>query len=241
MNDASSFSIETCYAAAWKSFSKWWIPLCLLAAFLLFFHWLPRHFSSSSEEAQQFAQTLADLSSTGGATALEAHLPEVMESLSAYVQKWVKLSLMATPFVALLGVLIIATSLMAVRDQRCPLAPLRLLGVSVFQLLLSVVKMLLLIAIFPLGLFVYIKLYFATLFMLDGEPPLEAISKSWKITTGHFGGLFLLLFLNTLIQFFAGITVIGFLPATGFVATARATAFSMLNEPKNKSFISELD
>jgi hypothetical protein len=139
---------------------------------------------------------------------------------------------MAMPFVALLGVLIIATSLMAVRDKRRTLSPFRLLGIALFQLLLSVVKMLLLVTIFPLGVFVYIKLYFATLFMLDGEAPLDALSKSWKITAGHFGGLFLLLFLNTLIQFFAGLTVIGFLPATGFVATARATAFSMLNEPK---------
>ena len=35
-------SLKKCYSLSWKSFSKWWIPLCLISAFVLLFEIGPR-------------------------------------------------------------------------------------------------------------------------------------------------------------------------------------------------------
>ncbi len=234
MSGFRKLQLGACYSQAWKSFSKWWIPLCLLAALLMFFEWIPR--LSARGESQQLAQALSEVVAvySGGEQsdmALE-QLEEVSEALSDYSQKLLRFSFYAAPFVALLSVALIGTALMAVDDRRTRLAPKRVLAIGAAQLGLAIVKMFLLVFLFPLGVFVYIQLYFAIPLMLEeGASASEAIRESWRMTRGNFWRLFGLVSINTLIQFLMGLTLVGFIPATGFAQTARAAAFKLLREP----------
>jgi len=82
-----------------------------------------------------------------------------------------------------------------------------------------------------LGTYIYVKLFFVSLIMLEeGKRALEAIKLSWKIITGNFWEVFLVVVINIGIQFLSSLTVIGLIPATGFVNTARAAAFRILWE-----------
>ncbi|MBU4128553.1 hypothetical protein KJ582_00365, partial [bacterium] len=56
---------------------------------------------------------------------------------------------------------------------------------------------------------------------------------SWQMTRGNFWELFLIVVINTGIQFLSLPTVIGTIPVTGFVNTARAAAFRMIWEEGN--------
>jgi hypothetical protein len=232
MNETPKINLSVCYSKAWKSFAKWWIPLCLLAAFLLVFEWIPR--LSSKTESQQLIQTVSEIVAAAENDQLEQldeQLMELNEKLSAYARKLSTFGLYAAPFVALLSVLIIGTALMAVRDQRRRISPQQVVVVAITQLVLAFVKVLLLFLILPLGAFIYIKLYFTILLMLEeNQSPAEAIKTSWKMTQGNFGSLLGLVAINSTIQFFLGLTIIGFIPATSFAQTTRATAFAMLKD-----------
>jgi len=56
----------------------------------------------------------------------------------------------------------------------------------------------------------------------------EAIRRSWVMTQGNFWNLLALFIINATCQFMAAPTVIGLIPVTGFVNTARAAAYQML-------------
>jgi hypothetical protein len=58
---------------------------------------------------------------------------------------------------------------------------------------------------------------------------------SWQMTDGNFWRLFLLMFMNTVIQTVSMPTIIGGIPATGFANTARAAAFRMLRDGIEKT------
>jgi len=53
---------------------------------------------------------------------------------------------------------------------------------------------------------------------------------SWQMTNGNFWKLFLIVLMNTGSQLLALPTIIGAIPVTGFVNTARAAAFRMIWE-----------
>ncbi len=73
-----------------------------------------------------------------------------------------------------------------------------------------------------------------SLIMLEeGAGARVPIKQSWQMTRGNFWELFLLVLMNTGIQLLALPTVIGEIPATGFVNTARAAAFRMILEEGN--------
>ncbi len=233
MTKTKPLQIKACYSKAWKSFAKWWIPLCLLAGVLLVFEWIPR--LSAKAESQQLTQTLTEIvvaAENNQLDQMEEPLLELNEILLAYAKKVLTVALYATPFVALLSVLLIGTALMAVKNRRQRLSPKRVIGVAVVQFALAVAKVLLLFILFPLGVFIYIKLYFAILLMLEkGRSPAEAIKESWHLADGNFWPLLGLVSINSAIQFLMGLTLIGFIPATGFIQTARAAAFTQLNPP----------
>ncbi len=233
MTGTKTLELKACYSKAWKSFSKWWLPLCLLAGFLLVFEWIPR--LSSRAESQQLVQTVSEIvaaAENDQFDRMDRQLMELNEILSAYAKKMLTFALYASPFIALLSVLLVATALMAVRNRRSRLSPKRVAVVAVVQFALALAKVLLLFLFFPLGVFVYIKLYFAILLMLEEDrPAAEAIKESWSMGTGNFWSLLGLVSINGAIQFFMGLTVVGLIPATGFAQTTRAAAFDLLKNP----------
>ena len=230
MNANKKLSISTCYSNAWNAFSKWWIPLCLLATALLFGEITSKHLAKI--QAAPFVQPLSELLVAIGNNQpdqIENQLTILSEESLIYSRKLLKIALYAVPFAGILSVLLIATSLMAAKNKKEKLSIKQVLFTALVQLGLAIIKVLLLFFIFPLGLFIYIKLYFTILLMFEKKlSPAKAIKTSWAMTRGNFGSLLLLSFLNTLIQGLLGITVIGFIPATGFINTVRATAFQSL-------------
>ena len=236
MKTEPKLNLKSCYSNAWKAFAKWWIPLCLVAAFLLVFEWIPK--LSSKVESQQLAQALSEIKTAAQNDSfdlMDEQLLELNQILSAYAKKTFTIALYALPFVALLSVLLIGTALMAVKNQRQRLAPKQVVVVASIRLILAVIKVLLLFFLFPLGVYLYIKLYFTILLMLEEKcSPAKAIQTSWKMTAGNFWTLLGLVSINSTLQLLMGLTIVGFIPATGFTQTTRATAFTMLNPSRKE-------
>ncbi len=183
-------------------------------------------------ETQAFNQTLTEVVAAlenNDVAQLEAELAALSEVLPAYTAKLLTLSLYAAPFVALLSVLLVGTSLAAIKNRRQRFTLRQVAAVALVQLVLAFAKILLLFVFFPLGVFIYIKLYFVSLLMLEeNQPPKAAIQGSWNMVSGNFWPLFAMVAINGVLQFSMALTLIGFIPATGFVGTVRAAAFTML-------------
>lgn len=80
------------------------------------------------------------------------------------------------------------------------------------------------------GVLLYVRLYFVPLILIDETiPPLRALRRSFALTRGYVGPLFVLVLTNTFIQLASLPTVIGAIPVTGFASTARAEAFRRLS------------
>lgn len=230
MNEASPFDLKQCYSKSWKSFAKWWIPICLLAGCLMVFEWVPRQFVNA--ESSALSQTIDQIVEAAGQNdlgQLEALTTELIVTLQAYAGKLLTFSLYAAPFVALLTVLLYCASLIAVKDRRTRYSPKNIAVATLFQFIIATFKVLLIFLFLPLGLFVYVKLLFVSLLILEeGNSPTEAIAASWKMTTGSFWPLLGMTFINGTLQIAMVPTVIGLIPASGFTNTARAAAFMML-------------
>ena len=118
------------------------------------------------------------------------------------------------------------------REKRRPLPTL--IYIAIVHVILAIAKMLAFFFFFIPGAYLYIKLLFVSLIMLEEKKGArEAIQMSWQMTEGNFWKLFLLVVVNSGIQMLAMPTIIGEIPATGFANTARAAAFRMLREKGN--------
>ena len=83
--------------------------------------------------------------------------------------------------------------------------------------------------LFVPGVYLYVKLFFVPLVMLDqGLGARAAVWESFAMSRGNFWRLTGLIAINLAIQAASLITVIGIVPATGFVNTARACAYQSL-------------
>ena len=231
-NASPCFSLKACYAKAWKSFAKWWIPICLLAGILLAFQLGPKQWAKS--ESAAMSQTLGQIRAAleqGDMEQMEQLVQELNETLMAYAKKLIKIMLYAAPLVTLVSILLLCTSMMAVKNKRTHYSPVWIIGVAFINFLLAFVKVLLLFLFLPLGFYIYIKLFFVSLLMLEEQrQPTAAIRESWGMTTGHFWPLLSLVLLNGTLQFAMVPTIIGLIPASGFTNTVRAAAFSMLRK-----------
>ena len=225
-----TFSLMACYAKAWKAFAKWWIPICLIAGGLMVFELGPKHLAKA--ESSAISQSVAKV-----ATAIEQDdwvrveelAAELNETLLAYAKTVATFTLYATPVVAVLTVVLLCTSIMAVKDRRIRYYPWRILFVACVNVLMAVVKILLLFLFLPLGVYLYIKLYFVSLAMVEDQKNLSAaIRQSWHLSTGHFWPLLGMVTLNSVLQFAMVPTLIGLIPASGFATTSRAAAYAML-------------
>jgi len=226
------FSLKACYSKAWKAFAKWWIPICLFAGVLMVFQLGSRKLAKA--ESSAMGQTLAQIVTAVEQDDLdqaEILVYELNETMLAYAKKLMVSMLYAAPFVALVAVLLICTSLMAVKDRRSRYPPKRIINVSLMHMVLAFVKVLLIFLLLPLGLFIYVKLFFVSLLMLEeGHSPAKAITESWHMTDGNFWPLLGMVAINGTFQLAMAPTIIGLVPATGFANTARAAAYSMLHE-----------
>jgi hypothetical protein len=229
-NAQPEFSIKACYAKAWKSFAKWWIPICLLAAALMAFQLGPRQLAKA--ESTAMSQTLTkvlDAFEQNDFDQMEELAIELNEAAMAYAKKLMTVMLYAAPVVTILSILLLCTSMMAVKNQRTRYSPGSVIFVAFVNFIVAFVKVLLIFLFFPLGFYIYIKLFFVSLLMLEEQQrPMEAIRESWKLTAGHFWPLFGMVAINGTLQFAMVPTIIGLIPASGFANTARAAAFTML-------------
>jgi len=227
---------STCYSLAWKAFAKWWIPLCLIAAFLLFFEALPRFISIFSNSdfwtniQHEIQQILIGIENQDQKLIFIA-TEQLQTTLYHYSFSFIKISLYLLPFVTILSVLLMATSIMAVQNKQKKYPILHLLKIALASLFLSIIRVFFLLFILPLGLFLYIKLYFVSLYMLEeNQGIIEAIKSSWKLSKGYFWTLFAISITNNLIQLFISSTIIGLIPSTGFIRTVRSEAFELLKK-----------
>ncbi len=229
----NTLSLKKCYSLSWKSFSKWWIPLCLISAFILLFEIGPRILLHPETVAlkQAFVEVV-EVVKTGTLEEIEAMLIEAQEESWAYTLKLSKLLLVALPFIALLSMILLTWANAAVKDQRNGTTPKQLFHITGVHLLLTFVKGLAFAFFILPGFYLYVRLLFVTLILLEEKEigMMDAIRKSWAMTTGNFWSLLTLICLNGTLQLAVAPTLIGLIPATGFANTARAAAYQMLKE-----------
>lgn len=225
--------VADCYSLAWRSFSKWWIPLCLISGFVVVFQIAPRFLVNA--DLKEFS-TSSLLFLNAAVEANDAEIlrmaPEVSEQSQALLKKLGACGLVIFPSVAFLTIILLMNANWAVKDKRGERRPVFDLAYIAFvHVLMAICKLMAFLILLPLGAYVYIKLLFVSLIMLEEKKgATDAMRISWQMTDGNFWRLFLLMFMNTVIQTVAMPTIIGAIPATGFANTARAAAFRMLRD-----------
>lgn len=226
-------SVITCYALAWRSFSKWWISLCLLSGVIVVFQIAPRVLvRSDMSELRTTTTRFVIALSQSDLGKLEEMSAELAAQTGMLMRKLIRLGLYAFPLIALFTIALLMYANRAVKNRQEPNRPFFfLLYIALVHVVLAVGKLLALFFFVVPGIYLYIKLLFVSLVMLEeGSGALAAIRKSWRMTRGNFWELLLLVLMNAGVQLLVLPTVIGEIPATGFVNTARAAAFRMLLE-----------
>ncbi len=229
-----TLSLKKCYSLSWKSFSKWWIPLCLISTLVLLFEIGPRIMLRSETVAleQAFADAVL-VFKTGTLEEMEAVLFDIRAKGLVYAGKLSKVLLAAFPFIALLSMILLAWANAAVKDRRSKNSSGRMLTITGVHLLLAFVKGLAFAFFILPGFYLYVRLLFVTLILLEEKETgmVDAIQKSWAMTRENFWSLLALICLNGTFQLAVSPTIIGLIPATGFANTARAAAYQMLKLP----------
>ncbi len=230
---AMRLSVIRCYGLAWRAFAKWWIPLCLISGVLFVFNILPQlltHPEMSNVRATAndvlAAITHGDtLASADAAQRMRGHAYEFARQFAMY-------SLYFFPLVALLTVILLMCANWAVKDRReKQRSAAALVYITIVHTVLAAVKIAAFALLIVPGVYLYIKLVFVSLVMLEQKKGAgEAMAASWRMTRGNFWPLLLLIVMNVAVQIVASVTIIGLIPATGFANTARAAAFNMLME-----------
>jgi len=227
----NTLSLKKCYSLSWKSFSKWWIPLCLISAVILLFEIGPRIMLHPETLALEEAVIeMVDVFQNGTLSELETLLYEAQALGFAYTLKLSKLLLVALPFIALLSIILLTWANAAVKDRRNKNSVGRMLMIAWIHLILAFVKGLAFAFFILPGFYLYTRLFFVTLILLEEKEigMMDAIRKSWAMTAGNFWSLLTLICLNGTFQLAVAPTIIGLIPATGFANTARAAAYHML-------------
>jgi hypothetical protein len=217
---------------AWRAFSKWWIPLCLISAVLCAVELWPRLMLRTQQA--QLSRTLEQTVTAfrqGDSARLEARAEELNRQLRSYAGTTLRWTLYAFPLLALLTVILLMWAGFATRNRRGRSRPFgRLCTIALVHVALAFVKLGAFLLLIVPGVWLYIRLLFVSLIMLEENcGAAEAIRRSWRMTRGVFTELFLLVCCNSVLQLLSVPTLIGVVPATGFANTARAAAFRMLS------------
>jgi hypothetical protein len=224
-----------CYSRSWKSFAKWWIPLCLISSIIFVFDTVPRLMVRTDTEVKVISDTIKSALLEQDFARLNEILEEVKPQMYALTHKFIRLGASTIPFVALLTVILLMYANWAAKNRKERRRPLgRLIYIAVIHLILALGKLLACILFVPFGAYLYIKLLFVSLVMLEGSTGAAgAIKISWQMTRGNFWPLLLLVAINSGLQVISAPTIIGVIPVTGFVNTVRATAFRLIWEEGN--------
>lgn len=229
-------SVTDCYKLAWKSFSKWWIPLCLISGIVVIFQIIPRILVRDEvRELGTTASSFLNAISENDQERLEEISEKAAVQTSTLMRKLSKSGLYVFPIVCLFTIILLMYANGAVKNSKEIQRPFYfLVYISIVHVVLAFVKLsAFFLLLFP-GVYLYIKLLFVSLIMLEGEnSAAAAIKTSWQITRGNFWKLFLLILMNTALQFAVAPTIIGVIPVTGFTNTARAAAFRRIWEEYN--------
>ncbi|MFO7889658.1 MAG: hypothetical protein R6V04_04890 [bacterium] len=235
MNNKNNIFLES-YKLAWRSFKKWWIPICIVSLFIFVFEIIPRILVSS--EFQSFNTTATQLTS-----AIIQNDTEQIKLLSITIQYKIRIILnrimqttaIVFPFIALATVILLMIANWATKDKKGKgKSVLSLIYIACVHILLACIKFFAFLLFIIPGVYIYVKLLFVSLVMLEEDlNAWEAVKKSWNMTHGYFVSLFLLVALNSIIQCILLFTIIGIIPGTGYVNTVRASAFRLILQ-KNK-------
>ena len=235
-------SVIDCYTLAWRSFSKWWIPLCLISGIIVVFQIMPRILVHNElRELRTSASSFINAFSQNDSDRLEEISLKVAEQTEALVRKLIILALYVFPLICLCTVILLMYANWAVKNIKDTKRPFfSLVYIAFIHVILAIFKLFAFFLLFFPGFYLYIKLLFVSLVMLEGKKSaMAAIKTSWQITRGNFWKLLLLVLLNAALQLIALPTIIGAVPATGFANTARAAAFRRIWEEGNYAETSE--
>ena len=228
-----NLNIGRCYALAWKSFAKWWIPLCLISGIIFVFEITP--WILVRADMDEWKITVRSSLTAVAKNDLD-RLDEISSKIRAQtfklLGKFARLGLYIFPLVAFLTVILLMYANWAAKNRKEKRRSLAMLiYIAIIHVMLAIGKLLaFFLFVFP-GVYLYVKLFFVSLVMLEGGKGAgEAIKISWQMTKGNYWELFLVIVMNTGIQLLLLPTVIGIIPATGFVNTVRAAAFHMIRE-----------
>jgi len=159
-------------------------------------------------------------------------LAQVISQAGNVTHKFATYSLYLFPLVALFTVILLMYANRAVRDSREKGRSLAaVVYITIVHTAMAAVKIMALVLFIVPGVYLYIKLLFVSLVMLEQKKgAIEAMVTSWRMTRGNFWKLLLLMLMNGALQVLVMPTIIGAIPVTGFANTARAAAFSMLQK-----------
>jgi len=220
-----------CYQTAWNGFKKGWIILCLISGLIVAFELIPRlTVNKEFKGLKTSIITLLEAMDKGDKVEVDQTMLDIRLHTAGLLHQLVKLSIYFFPLIALLTILLLARANRLVATKNNQTNSIKtLLLTSIVHVILAIIKLGAFFLFILPGIYLYVKLLFVSLIILeDNQSPLRACKESWQLTSGHFFKLFLLVAINTLIQVAASFTIIGLIPATGFVNTARAAAFQSL-------------
>ena len=229
-------SVARCYALAWRSFAKWWIPLCLISSMIIVFQIAPRILVRSDvNQLKITVSSLVTAISENDLKKLEEISPKAVLQTAILMRRLLRFVAYIFPLVALLTVILLMYANRAVKSRQEAPRPLSSLAyIALVHVLLALGKAAAFLLFFFPGVYLYIRLLFVSLIMLEERKGARAaIGMSWHMTRGNFWELLLLVLMNAAVQILALPTVVGEIPATGFVNTVRAAAFRMLLERGN--------
>ena len=196
-------SVTTCYVLAWRSFSKWWISLCLISGIIVVFQIIPRvvvrtDVNELSTTAHRFMTAL----SQNDLRTLEEIFPELVAQTGRLMRKLIRFGFYVVPLVALFSVALLMYANRAVKNRQEPTTPLSsLLYIALVHVVLAIAKLLAVFFFVLPGVYLYIKLLFVSLIMLEERRGARvAIQESWQMTRGNFWELLLLVLMNAGVQ-----------------------------------------
>jgi len=232
-------NLTQCYRFAWKGFKKGWIILCLISALIVAFEVVPRiAVNSDYQSLKSTGISLVKAMLRNDRAAVARITPLVKYQSSLLSRRLLRITLYAFPFIALLTIILLMRANYSVKGTdtagKKNSIP-ALLYISLAHVVMAILKLAAFFLLIIPGVFLYIRLLFVSLIMLEEELDfLPAIKRSWAITRGSFFRLFLLVMINSILQITAAFTIVGLIPVTGFVNTVRAAAHLQVSSPRRK-------
>jgi len=137
-------NVIRCYALAWKSFSKWWIPLCLISGIIFLFEIVPRIVVRADvNELKITARSSLTAVLENDPAKLAEILPKVRARTTRLMRKLTRFGLYAFPFIALFTIILLMYANWAVKNRQETRRPLTtLIYIALVHVMLAIGKLL---------------------------------------------------------------------------------------------------